>query len=59
MKTFGKSLEIDVREEERYYSDDDIIIGIDYNYSLYLQGFPNNMNEIKKELFNNKQLVKK
>lgn len=39
--------------------EDNFVFGIDANYFLYMQGFPENMSDLEKELFGkNKQLVK-
>lgn len=55
-KVFGSYFYIDVTEEEYYFTDEDDfdgvdIIGVDCHYSLYMQGFPNNLDEIKNDLF--------
>ena len=49
---FGPQLIVDVMDEEIQLEDEDSdIVSFDYKYSLYLQGFPENMEDIKKELF--------
>ena len=58
-QVFGDYLQIDVREDEIPFDTGDDIMSFDYRYSLYMQGFPNNLKEIKEELFGkNKQLTK-
>lgn len=51
-KTFGSSLSVNLQVDEyERNSDDPDIISFDYRFSLYLQGFPKNMENIKKNLF--------
>jgi hypothetical protein len=45
----GDYFYIDVKEQEREIVDGDIV-GFDYDYSLYMQGFPNNKNRILRKL---------
>ena len=45
----GNRLEIEI-EESNIESEDDDIIGIDYRFYLYIQGFPDNLEQIKKEI---------
>ena len=56
---FGNQLIIEVREEEYEFTEDDELFGIGCEYSLYMQGFPKNMNDIKQEVVGkSKQLIK-
>ena len=53
-RIFGKNLVVELRidENEFYDEDEDFdIVGVDYNYFLYIQGFPENMKNIKEEIF--------
>lgn len=51
-RTFGNRLSVDLKEDEYdFETDDPDIVSFDYSYSLYLQGFPKNMEEIKENLF--------
>lgn len=58
---FGKQFMIYVKDEEIIIdTDNDLIVGVDYTYSLYMQGFPQNINEIKEEFLDKtKQLIKR
>lgn len=51
---FGDSISIDVREEEVPFPCDEkdlfCIMSYDYCYWLFIQGFPKNMNDIKKKI---------
>lgn len=59
-RTFGTRLSIDVNiEEHDIESDDPDIISFDYEYFLYMQGFPNNMREIKENLFGSSKVLSK
>lgn len=59
-KTFGSSLIVDIKEDlHEFDTGDEDLISFDHRYSLYLQGFPNNMEEIKRDFFSNKVLKKK
>ena len=58
-RIFGNQFMIYVKEDVEHRSEDDFVFGIDANYFLYMQGFPENMSDLEKELFGkNKQLVK-
>ena len=50
-RIFGKSFYINVRCEEIERDCEDDVLSFDYHYSLYMQGFPNNLDEIKECLF--------
>ena len=57
---FGKSFYINVKYEEIEHECEEDILSFDYCYSLYMQGFPNDLNELKKSLFGKtKDLSKK
>lgn len=59
-RTFGNRLDVRVKVEEKDFdSDDPDIVSFDYIYSLYLQGFPDNMEEIKESLFGVSRGIKK
>jgi hypothetical protein len=49
-QVFGESLEVDIKENIRELEEDNVISYL-YDFKLYLQGFPSNMGEIKKQLF--------
>ena len=49
-KIFGKSLIIEVKCDEIERECEEDILSFDYYYHFYLQGFPNNLDEIKEEL---------
>ena len=58
-RVFGNQFMIYVKEDVEHRSEDDFVFNIDANYFLYMQGFPENMSDLEKELFGkNKQLVK-
>ena len=42
--------DIEVKCDEVEHDCDDDVLSFDYHYSLYMQGFPKNINEIKKQL---------
>ena len=51
---FGNHFHIEVKNDELYEETDEgciTIVGISNTYSLYLSGFPDNMDEIRKQLF--------
>ena len=50
-RTFGSRLTVEVHTDEYEKYDDPDIVSFDYKYSLYLQGFPENMEGIRKRLF--------
>ena len=51
-KVFGSQLAVVVMDEELEIEDaDSDIVSFDYKYLLYLQGFPENMEGIRKRLF--------
>lgn len=57
---FGKKFYIEVEEEEiDFETNDEDIISFDCIYSLYMQGFPDNMQEIKEKLFGKSKLLNK
>lgn len=59
-RTFGSSLTVDLKVDEyERNSDDPDIMSFDYHYSLYLQGFPKNMENIKNGLFGISKIKKK
>ncbi len=47
---FGKQINFEIREEITEKEEDDIV-GLYPDYFIYMQGFPNNIEEIKKEFF--------
>lgn len=56
---FGDQLMIEVITEGYEFTEDDEIFGVDFEYSLYMQGFPKNIDEIKKEVVGkSKQFIK-
>ena len=56
---FGKFFSIELREDVFEYEADEDIIGIRYKYSLYMQGFPQKLDEIKEKFFcKNKKLIR-
>ncbi len=58
-RIFGEYLIVELRENEIEYESGDDIFGIRCEYSLYMQGFPQNVDEIKEKLFGkNKKLIK-
>ena len=50
-KVFGNYLDISVREEINEHEEDDIV-GFDYDYYIYMQGFPKNLDEVKEKYGN-------
>lgn len=57
---FGKNLFVEIKEEEiDFDTGDPDIISYDYNFYLYLQGFPKNIDEIKEELLSKNKQKKK
>ena len=56
---FGKSFHIDVKCEEIERECEDDVLSFDYHYSLYMQGFPNNLKEIKEGLFGKERILTK
>ena len=59
-KIFGNGLDIDIKEDLYDFSTgDEDIMSFDHRFSIYIQNFPKNINEIKEELLKkNKVLVK-
>ena len=49
-KVFGSYFSIELRTDDIEFNAGDDIYGIKCEYSLYMQGFPKNMDEIKEEL---------
>ena len=47
-QVFGPLIDFGVREELREYEDGDIV-GYDADYSIYMQGFPKNLDEVKEK----------
>jgi len=59
-KVFGSQLNVVVMDEEIELKDNDPdIVSFDYEYSLYLQGFPENMENMRKELFGKNKVKKR
>lgn len=59
-RTFGEFLIVEVKEEEHdFETDEPDIMSFDYTYTLYLQGFPKDMQSIKNKLFGNSKVIKK
>lgn len=60
-KVFGNLFYIDIKEDEiPFETKDEFIMSFNYRYSLYMQDFPKNMNEIKQKIFGqSKQLIKR
>ena len=54
-QVFGDSFIIYIQEDMSFHEE----LGIISNYSLYMQGFPNNLDEIKNELFGNSLKLEK
>ena len=50
-QVFGPYLTVEVREEAREFEEDDIV-GYDFDYHIYMQGFPKNLDEIKEKYGN-------
>lgn len=49
---FGKTLSVEVKDTEYELDmDDSDIMSFGYDYSLYLKGFPDNMDNIKSDIF--------
>lgn len=58
-QVFGSYLEIDVKCDEIEDTSDEDILSYYYRYYIYMQGFPENIDEIKESFFGkSKQLVK-
>jgi len=57
-KLFGEYFDIEVRCDQIERECEDDVLSFDYHYCLYMQGFPDNMDEIKENLFG-KSLAKK
>ena len=58
-QTFGSHLQIEVKCDEIEDTSDEDILSYYYRYYIYMQGFPENIDEIKKDfLGKSKQLVK-
>jgi hypothetical protein len=55
---FGNSFMIYIREDEIEEVNEDDIYSLYDEYYLYMQGFPNNMNEIKEELFGKTRILR-
>ena len=59
-QVFGSYLQIEIKCDEIEDTSDDDILSYYYRYYIYIQGFPENIDEIKGRFFGkNKQLVKK
>lgn len=59
-RTFGSSLSVNLQVDEyERNSDDPDIMSFDYHFSLYLQGFPKNIESMKKNLFGMSKIKKK
>ena len=58
---FGNRFHICVRTDEESFEDenDEDLYGFNVYYSLYMQGFPNNLKEIKEQLFGKSIELKK
>lgn len=57
-QVFGSYLQIDVKCDEIEDASDENILSYYYRYSIYMQGFPENIDEIKESFFGKrKQLV--
>ena len=56
---FGNLFHIEIRYDEIERECDDNTISFDYHYYVYMQGFPNNMDEIRNNFFNNYRTLKK
>ncbi len=54
---FGKQFYIDVKCKEIERECEEDILSFDYHYSLYMQGFPNNLKEIKEKLFGKEKVL--
>ena len=54
---FGKSFYINVKCEEIERESEEDILSFDYHYSLYMQGFPNNLKEIKEKMFGKEKVL--
>lgn len=60
-KVFGNQFYIEVKTEENEFSeeiDEVYICGFNIYYSLYMQGFPDNIKQIKEELFGKSKELK-
>ena len=58
-QTFGSYLQIDVRCDEIEDTSDKDILSYYYRYYIYIQGFPENIDEIKESFFGkSKKLIK-
>lgn len=58
-RTFGSQLIVEVHTDEYEIDDDPDVISFSYIYSLYMQGFPDNMEDIKEELFGKNKVKKR
>lgn len=51
-KVFGSQFHIEIDCDETLFETEiEELIGVNYHYYLYMQGFPNNLDEIKENLF--------
>jgi len=57
-RVFGNSFMIYIREDEIEEVNEEDIYSLYDEYYLYMQGFPNNMNKIKKDLFGKTRVLK-
>ena len=56
---FGEYFSIEVKEEEIERECEEDVLSYDYHYSLYMQGFPNDIEDIKERLFKKEILLSK
>jgi hypothetical protein len=58
-KVFGSHFMVYIKDDEiEYETEDPEIMGINCNYSLYMQEFPTNMKEIKENIFGSAYVLK-
>ena len=56
---FGDLFCIEIKDDEIERECEEGVFSFDYNYSIYMQGFPTNMDEIKEKILNNIRTFKK
>ena len=56
---FGNTLIIEVKCDEIERECEEDVLSFDYHYSIYMQGFPDNLNEIKDNLFGKGKVLSK
>ena len=56
---FGSSFYIEIKCDEIDRDCEEDVLSYDYHYSLYMQGFPNNLDEIKDKYLSDERVLRK